>query len=415
MLFQLAYCVLNLSVLARTLSLTPLSGKPGFIDNGTFGQPIEVVHLFHGDAPIGVTVSASGRVFVSYNRGVLSESPMTVGELVSATDEVPFPSHEFNTPPMGLSHMSGGMLVASNDSRHFINVQSVIVDAKERLWALDSGRPVINGTQLLAVEGGPKLVGFDLKSNATTPFSTITFPESTLPADGYLNDVRFDLRPELTQSGQGIAYISDSGSYGIIVVDLGTGKSWRHLSQHHSTVPQSGHLPSFFGIPTYRMLSCYSHDKTGSDGIALSPDGAFLYLTPLAGRSLFRVDTAVLRVNPADDMFAAMRAENSIQYLGETGGQPDGLESDTSGNIYLTNQEQGAINIYDPKMGAVLPFLRSPMMAWPDTLSVADDGYIYATLNQLWLSPIFQNGTDKRVKPFGLVRSKSNGGKIKLI
>lgn len=47
--------------------------------------------------------------------------------------------------------------------------------------------------------------------------------------------------------------------------------------------------------------------------------------------------------------------------------------------------------------------------------SVADDGYIYATLNQLWLSPGFQNGTDKRVKPFALVRAKIDGGPVNLV
>lgn len=46
---------------------------------------------------------------------------------------------------------------------------------------------------------------------------------------------------------------------------------------------------------------------------------------------------------------------------------------------------------------------------------MADDGFVYATLNQLWLSPGFQNGTDKRVKPFALMRAKIDGGKVKLM
>jgi hypothetical protein len=29
---------------------------------------VEVVHLFQGDAPIGVTISKTGRAFVSFNR-----------------------------------------------------------------------------------------------------------------------------------------------------------------------------------------------------------------------------------------------------------------------------------------------------------------------------------------------------------
>lgn len=53
-------------------------------------------------------------------------------------------------------------------------------------------------------------------------------------------------------------------------------------------------------------------------------------------------------------------------------------------------------------------------LAWVPMLSVANDGFIYATLNQLWLSPGFQNGTDKRVKPFALVRAPIDGKPVLL-
>lgn len=53
---------------ALAINFHPLDGKPGLIDNGTFGPEVEVVHLFQGDAPIGVTISKTGRAFVSFNR-----------------------------------------------------------------------------------------------------------------------------------------------------------------------------------------------------------------------------------------------------------------------------------------------------------------------------------------------------------
>jgi hypothetical protein len=53
---------------ALAIHFHPLDSKPGLIDNGTFGPEVEVVHLFHGDAPIGVTISKTGRAFVSFNR-----------------------------------------------------------------------------------------------------------------------------------------------------------------------------------------------------------------------------------------------------------------------------------------------------------------------------------------------------------
>lgn len=53
---------------ALGIHFSPLKEKPGLIDNGTFGPEIEVVHLFRGEAPIGITVSKSGRAFVTFNR-----------------------------------------------------------------------------------------------------------------------------------------------------------------------------------------------------------------------------------------------------------------------------------------------------------------------------------------------------------
>lgn len=164
-------------------------------------------------------------------------------------------------------------------------MQAAVIDAKDRLWALDNGRPVVNSDNLPAAPGGPKLIGFDLSNNTTEPFQTITFPESVLPATGYLNDVRFDLRSNVTTSGKGVAYIADSGGsrtiiahlltlqlttggFGIIVVDLGTGKSWRHLDRLYEVSARSRFLPTLQGIPTYSStpLSPSFHFETAGGG-----------------------------------------------------------------------------------------------------------------------------------------------------
>ncbi|EIM89727.1 uncharacterized protein STEHIDRAFT_108398 [Stereum hirsutum FP-91666 SS1] len=406
--------------LVQAVTFHPLPDKPGLIDNGTFGPDLEVVHLFMNEAPIGITVGPTGRAFVTFNRGDLASMPITLGEIVNSSAEVPFPSAEFNTPPDGLTNSSSGRLLSSSDSEHFINVQAAVHDAKGRLWVLDTGRPTLNGDNPPAVPGGPKLVGFDVANNATTPFKTITFPEIVLPALGYLNDVRLDLSANLTASGEGVAYLADSGAAGIIVVDLGTGESWRHLSGLHSTSPNPRHLPTLFGIPTYistPMNPAFHYETVaggGIDGFAISADGQFIYYTPLASRDLYRVPTAALRINPANENLAFLKAADSVQYLGQYGGQADGLETDSTGKIYLTSPEHNSINTFDPETGMVFPFVRSPIMAWPDTLSVANDGFIYATLNQLWLSPGFQNGTDNRVKPFALVRAPIDGKPVLL-
>ncbi|KAG7092918.1 hypothetical protein E1B28_009223 [Marasmius oreades] len=408
---------------AISVTFTPLDEKPGLIDNGKFGPAVEVVHLFRGQAPVGITVSKSGRAFINFPRGDLASNPMTVAEIVNDTTEVPFPNLEFNTPPEGLVDTSSGRPTASNDSNHFINVQAVVLDPKGRLWALDTGRPVVEGGDALpSVPGGPKLVGFEVGgSDSSTPFKTITFPETVLPPLGFLNDVRFDLTPSLTSSGQGVAYITDSGAHGIIVVDLGTGESWRHLDQLKSTSPVPNFLPTFFGVPTYAASGLYpaSHWETvvggGADGLAISTDGRSLYFTPFSSRDLYRVETAPLRVNPANDTFAVIRAAQSVQYLGEMGGAADGFETDDTGLIYISNREHNSISTFNSQTGLIELYARDPMMAWPDTLSVADDGFLYMTVTQAWMSGFYQNGTDKRVKPFGLLRIPIPGKPVRLM
>lgn len=127
----------------------------------------------------------------------------------------------------------------------FLLVQSVVVDGLDRVWALDTGRPEVNGSYLLAaVPGGPKLVGFYLNG---TNFATYTFPANVVYADSSINDVRFDLR------GGGYAYITDSSPNraGIVVLDLATGASWRHLDGHPSVSPDTLFVPMYDGGPSH--------------------------------------------------------------------------------------------------------------------------------------------------------------------
>jgi sugar lactone lactonase YvrE len=50
------------------------------------------------------------------------------------------------------------------------------------------------------------------------------------------------------------------------------------------------------------------------------------------------------------------------------GGQADGMETDNTGKIYISSPEHNAINIFDPDTGLISLFVRSPIMAWADTM-----------------------------------------------
>ncbi|KAL1943936.1 hypothetical protein VTO73DRAFT_3754 [Trametes versicolor] len=379
------------------------------VDTGRYGPPIELVHAYFDYWPTGVGVSSDGRIFTCFPRG---NETFTLGEINSSTTEAPFPNQDVNTPPMFLNASNPGFSVATDK---LLFVQSVVVDGKDRVWALDTGRPRINGTMLnAATPGGPKLVGFDLNG---TKVAAITFPATVVAMDSSLNDVRFDLR------GGGFAYITDSSPQrpGIVVVNLASGQSWRHLDNHPSVSAESGFISFHNGVPTYlhppidpNAITFFN--RFAVDGIALSEDGEFLYYTPLAGRRLFRVPTSFLKVQPSStNPSAIVLANQAVQDLGETGSHADGLETDDRGFIYLGAPEHNAINRFNPKTGLIEPFIRDPAIQWPDTLAVASlragGHFLYFTANQLWLSPDYQSGTDLRTKPYALFRVPIEGGK----
>lgn len=98
-------------------------------------------------------------------------------------------------------------------------------------------------------------------------------------------------------------------------------------------------------------------------------------------------------------------------------GTSDGLETDSNGRVYTGHFEQNAINVFDPGTGVTSVFVRDPRIGWTDSMAVAADGYLYFTENQLWRTPSHYPGTDRRVKPYALFRTRlpGDGTKVQLI
>lgn len=281
-----------------------------------------------------------------------------------------------------------------------------MIDSADRLWILDTGRALTpNGTLVGATYGGPKLLGVDLSTNEV--IKTIIFPTNVAYSDSYLNDIRFDLRSSSAPGGEGVAYITDSsveGRNGIIIVDLGTGESWRHLDGNPTVRPSRQWSAYLWGVPLYQTVpgAPFTYGLFGSDGIALSADAETLYWKPVAGRQLYSIPTARLRDT---SITSEIRAQGAINTLGETG-VTDGMETDTNGFIYHGNMEQNAVSFYNPANGTSTLFVRDPRLNWIDTFATATDGYLYFTSNQLVFSSGFYPGTDRRVRPFALWRAR---------
>ena len=245
--------------------------------------------------------------------------------------------------------------------------------------------------------GGPKLVGISLRNDSI--YATYTFPADVHYPDSYLNDLRFDLRSDVSgTAGQGVAYLVDSsneGRPGFIMLDLGTGESWRRLNQDASVLRGMNDVPSYQGQPFYLREKGMpvQWQLEGLDGIGLSPDGERMYYSPLSTNFLYSVPTANLRER---DPLAEVHAHANVSNHGQRGGNANGFESDSNGLIYQIIPEQNAIYYFDPNDGLTHGFVRDPRMIWPDGASVGSDGYIYMNINQLPYQP---DWNEVRTKP----------------
>ena len=344
---------------------------------------LEPVAYFSGAMPTGITVSQHGRIFVNFPKWG-DEVQFTVAEIRDG-EPVAYPDEAMNqTNP-------------DDPAAALVSVQSVVVDPADRLWILDTGSPLFQSTQY----GGPKLLCVDLTTDQVV--KKILFPQDVALPTTYLNDVRFDLR----RGSEGMAFITDSaqkGPNGIIVVDLASGESWRQLNDHLSTKAEG--LQTFLPIVEGRPFLEHQPDGSvkqgagmGSDGIAISADGARLYYCPLGSRKLYSVDTDALIDRSLDDRDVAATVTDE----GDKGGASDGLESDAAGHIYSTNYEHNAILRRLPG-GEWETVAHDQRLLWPDTLSVAADGYLYVTANQLHRQARYHKGRDLRRKPYILFR-----------
>jgi sugar lactone lactonase YvrE len=350
---------------SRNMTPSPPTSPP----LGSWVAPqYETVAEFTDLMPTGVTVTDEGRVFVSFPRWG-DDVPCTVAEVVDGKP-VAYPSAELNKwEPEG-----------SGDS--LVSVQSVITDPKGHVWLLDTG----SHSFAPWVRNGPKLVEVDPATDQVVRIVRLD-PEA-LNSTTYLNDVRFDF----SRGAGGYAYVTDSQPAGaLIVVDLGSGRSWSRLRGNVTTKATDGFRAIVQGVVRDNYV-------VGADGIAISADGSLLYYCPLSGRRLYSVATSALIDRSVGDEEVAA----TIVDLGDKGAS-DGLESDTDGNVYATAYEHSAVLKRDPG-GTWSTIVHAPALLWPDTLAIADDGYLYVSVNQLPRTPLFNGGVDDRIPPYMIIR-----------
>jgi sugar lactone lactonase YvrE len=358
--------------------------RPALAEPGT--GPLELAVAARAPTtPTGLTLAPDGRMFLFMPR--FDESTVfTAGEVFPDGRVAPYPDEAVNRPD------------PARANERLFHVPNGVVDARGRLWLLDAGLMASSGEP---VPGAAKLVGLDLASNAITH----TIPlQDVVTKTSSLNDLRVDARP-----GREVAYITDQGQDGagaLIAVDLTSGRALRRLAGHVSTQSVEGILKIVEG----RVLLKRKADGTtspiqgGANGLALSPDGARLYYTPLMSRRLYAVETAALLDPARDDASVA----ETVRDLGEKG-LTGGLAADSRDRVYLSLQEFGAIGRRDPD-GRIEIIARDPNLVWPDTFWITPDGWLYLSAAQANRRPEHNGGVDRQQSPYGIFRMRIDAG-----
>ena len=316
----------------------------------------------------GVTVSKTGRVFINFPRW--SDRYLNaVVEVMKDGSVKPYPDEPWNRWE-GKPDTAG---------KQFLCVQSVVADSNDALWVVDPAAPM-NGP---VVPGGAKLVKIDLKTNQVSRI--YTFGPDVAKPTSYLNDIRID-------TTRNVAYMTDSGAAGIVIVDLNSGKAHRALDSHPSVQIEPGVSISVNGKSIQKNGK---PPQFASDGIALSPDGQYLYYQALTGATLYRVKTSALRDSPAS-------AGSAVEKVAKTF-PVDGLWMDSHSTLYMGILNESAIYKLTPG-GQPQKVVQAEKLQWPDTFSQGPDGMIYITSSHINDMPQFNQGKSTLKEPYTLFK-----------
>lgn len=237
----------------------------------------------------------------------------------------------------------------------FDTALGIAIDRQNRLWVIDHGNHGFSNARLLA---------FDLDTGEIA--HDHTFLPEIAPAGSFLQDL------QVSADGN-FVFIADASFWrkkpGIVVYDVQLRHARRLLESHPSVSAE--HYVIRTATKDMVFLGGLVTLKGGVDGITIDTENDWLYFGAISQDGLFRVPLAVLK----DASLPARQVENAVERYSS---KPlsDGMSSDTSGNVYVTDVEHGAVMIVSPDR-EITTLIRSDRIRWADALSFGPDGWLY--------------------------------------
>lgn len=359
---------MNIARLSIWFAVLAIAGTPGFA--AAPGDRLEVVAQSDQAVWNGVAVGADGRVFVNFP--ALSPRPIqAVGVIGTDGKSHPFPGGEWNQWEPGKPVESA-----------FVGTNAIRIGPEGDLWVVDTGAPSFGADTL---PGATKIIRIDLKRNAVTR----VYPLDSKAAlrRSYVDDIRFHGH---------LAYLTDAGVPGIIVLDLVTGNTRRVLDHDRST---TGSRPIVVDGTVIRS----SDGKPlllNTDQMEVSPDGRWLYFQPLAG-PMYRIATRWID----DPAVASKTVSRHVTFWFNT--PPlGGTAIDAQGNLYLEDATSDSILKLTPERH-LSTLIQDHRLHWADAPWIWN-GSIYLPEAQIDRIPQFHNGHSEIKWPLHIYKMKLN-------
>jgi sugar lactone lactonase YvrE len=339
----------------------PDRSTPPLID----ASAVEVVATLD-EAPGNIAVAADGRVFITLHPEAKPEVNRVV-ELVGSKME-PFPS-------------------AEAQRTLYIAPQGIRIDRQGRLWTIDHGDNGFSPARLVAIDIVTRQIVHDH-----------TFSRDVAPMLSYLQDLN------ISPDGNTV-YIADVAFFrqtpGLVIYDVATQRARRVLDGHPAVEPEGywvrtrdGIMSRIFGLVVL---------KPGLDSMALSIDGATLFIGPMSGGTMYKVGTA-------DLLNASLSAEDLAKRVTPFADKvlSDGASIDEAGNIYLTDVEHSGVARLSPE-GKLETLIEDPRIRWADGVSFGPDGWMYLADSAIPWIALKSRAEVKAAAPYYVFRFKPGG------